>query len=264
MNVIVVCSDPDALELRDRAAGLAEHLGVPLVALPAEPGSLVLAVTADRLELREGGTRRSQPVLVDFVTDVTALRREGGGGSGRLIAKAIGYRNKPLVVWDTTAGLGRDSLVMASLGCRVTAVERSPVLSALLADGLRRAASDPKVGAMFQQRMRLIEGDAREMLGRVAEDERPHVVYIDPMFPPRGKSALAKKEMRICRVLVGDDPDAGELLTAAMRAARLRVVVKRWLRVPPLREKPDVVYRGKTIRYDVYFPGLAKPATMNL
>lgn len=183
---------------------------------------------------------------------------------GRLIAKAIGYRGKPLAVWDTTAGLGRDSLVMASLGCRVTSVERSPLLAAMLADGLRRAGADSKVGAVLRERLRLLEGDARELLEQVTEDERPDVVYLDPMFPPSGKSALAKKEMRVCRAVVGDDPDAGELFAVAMRVARTRVVVKRWLRVPALREKPDIVYRGKTIRYDVYLPGLAKPATANL
>jgi len=225
---------------------------------------LVLAVTSERIELREGGPRRSQPIVVDFVTGDAAHRRGGGGLGGRLIAKAIGYRGKPLAVWDTTAGLGRDSLVMASLGCRVTSVERSPLLAAMLADGLRRAGADSKVGAVLRERLRLLEGDARELLGQVTEDERPDVVYIDPMFPPSGKSALAKKEMRVCRAVVGDDPDAGELFAVATRVARTRVVVKRWLRVPALCERPDIVYCGKTIRYDVYLPGLAKPATANL
>jgi 16S rRNA (guanine1516-N2)-methyltransferase len=35
-------------------------------------------------------------------------------------------------------GLGKDAFVLASLGCRVTLVERNPVVHALLRDGLDR------------------------------------------------------------------------------------------------------------------------------
>jgi 16S rRNA (guanine1516-N2)-methyltransferase len=72
------------------------------------------------------------------------------------------------------------------------------------------------------------------------------------MFPHRAKSALSKKEMRLCRLVAGDDPDAAELLEAARRAARHRVAVKRWLHAPPLGPPPAVQYKGQSIRYDVY------------
>jgi 16S rRNA (guanine1516-N2)-methyltransferase len=42
------------------------------------------------------------------------------------------------------------------------------------------------------------------------------VIYLDPMFPHREKTALVKKEMRLFRPLVGDDPDAPALLQAAL------------------------------------------------
>ena len=82
--------------------------------------------------------------------------------------------------------------------------------------------------------------------------EAPDVVYLDPMFPLRKRSALAKKEMRVLRRLVGDDEDAGELLEVARRAARRRVVVKRTPEAPPLAAAPTMSYRGKLVRYDVY------------
>ncbi|HOW69560.1 MAG TPA: class I SAM-dependent methyltransferase [Phycisphaerae bacterium] len=260
---VVVCPDPETPVLRTRAAVLAGRLQLPLAALPVAARLLVLAVTGERLELREGGVRRSRPIFVDFVSGDVVRGHRDVGLAGRLIARAIGFKGKPQVIVDATAGLGRDSRVMASLGCMVTAVERSPVLFALLADGLDRAGSGAEAGPALRGRLRLVEGDARSVLVRLAEDQRPDVVYIDPMFPPSGKQALARKEMRICRRVVGDDPDAGGLVRVAMQAARRRVVVKRWLRVPPLREDPDIVYRGKTIRYDVYLPGLAKPGTAN-
>ncbi len=82
--------------------------------------------------------------------------------------------------------------------------------------------------------------------------ERPDVVYLDPMYPPRRKSAEVRKEMRVLRALVGDDPDAAELLTAARRVARRHVVVKRMRLAPEL--MPGVLrsYVGRTTRYDVY------------
>lgn len=55
----------------------------------------------------------------------------------------------------------------------------------------------------------------------------PDVVYLDPMYPHRQKSALVKKEMRVFQSLVGNDDDADSLLIPAMTIAKRRVVVKR-------------------------------------
>ena len=53
-----------------------------------------------------------------------------GGGKGQDIAKAVGLNKgvKPSVL-DATGGLGRDAFVLASLGCNVTMIERSPVVA---------------------------------------------------------------------------------------------------------------------------------------
>ena len=86
-------------------------------------------------------------VVVDFCAGATAHRRKFGGGKGQDIAKAVGVSAAyiPTVV-DATAGLGRDSFVLATLGCDVTAIERQPVVAALLQDGLGRARLDHEVG----------------------------------------------------------------------------------------------------------------------
>ena len=82
---------------------------------------------------------------------------------------------------------------------------------------------------------------------------RPDVVYIDPMYPPRRKqSALPKKEPRLLRALVGDDPDAADLARVALQVAARRVVVKRPGHAEPLLPDPDLAYKGKLVRYDVY------------
>ncbi len=168
-----------------------------------------------------------------------------------MIAKAVGVGTgiRPSVL-DATAGLGRDAFVLATLGCAVTLIERQPLIAALLEDGLRRATGDKEVGAIVA-RMTLLKGNAIELMRKM--DEAPQVIYLDPMFPHRDKSALVKKEMRIFRPLVGDDPDAPALLEAALELASHRVVVKRPRKAPPIEgAKPSYSLDGKSSRYDIY------------
>jgi 16S rRNA (guanine1516-N2)-methyltransferase len=78
------------------------------------------------------------------------------------------------------------------------------------------------------------------------------------MFPPKRRaSALPRKEVQVLRAAVGDDPDAGDLLAAARRAARMRTVVKRADDAPVLGGPPSLAAEGRTVRFDVY---LSAPA----
>lgn len=197
-------------------------------------------------------TPRLGAVQADFVAGPLGRRRVGGGLARQMLARAVGFKGKALSVFDATAGLGRDAFLLACLGCRVTAVERSPIVAALFEDGLARAAREPSLFAMLNARLRLILGDSREILAGLGEAERPDVVYLDPMFAARKKTALSKKEMQLCRLVAGDDLDAAELYRAAWAAARGRVVVKRWLRAPTLAGPPTFACKGTTVRYDVY------------
>lgn len=211
-----------------------------------------LVLTERQLELRKLDEPKLGPVYVDFVEGAVAHRRKFGGGRGQSIAKAVGLKSgaNPTVV-DATAGLGRDAFVLASLGCSVTMLERHPVVAALLADGLLRAKQDPEIGAWVSERMRLISGPALENLQRLPFEH--DVVYLDPMFPHRQKSALVKKEMRVFQSLVGPDLDADALLPVALSVATKRVVVKRPDYAGFLNElKPSTSIETKSNRFDVY------------
>jgi 16S rRNA (guanine1516-N2)-methyltransferase len=243
---IAVATEGDAEELLRLAEVLAADLGLPLArGTDRERFGLLLVRTDERLELRETGRGRSGPVFVDFLGERMGRRRRNVVGAERMLAKAIGFKGKPLSVVDATAGLGRDAFLLACMGCEVTAVERSAVIAALLADGLRRAAADPELGKILRRRLRLVRGDARGLLREMGESQRPDVVYLDPMFPSRQKSAAVKKEMRICRAVTGDDPDAAELFEIAVAVARRRVVVKRPLQAPTLGRKPTMAYKAR-------------------
>ena len=147
--------------------------------------------------------------------------------------------------------LGRDAFVFAQLGCEVSLIERQPIIAALLADGLERARFDAEV-APIVQRMHLHPGNAIAEM-RTWTGETRQVIYLDPMFPHRDKSALVKKEMRVFRPLVGDDDDAPQLLAAALALASHRVVVKRPRKAPCIEGRtPSYTLEGKSSRFDIY------------
>ncbi|HEA17810.1 MAG TPA: 16S rRNA methyltransferase [Pseudoalteromonas prydzensis] len=204
------------------------------------------------LSLRKTDEPKLGAISVDFVTGAVAHRRKFGGGKGQSIAKAVGLnKGATPVVLDATAGLGRDGFVLASLGCKVILHERHPVVAALLYDGLQRAYNDAEIGPWMQQNMSLVFGSSHTLLAQC--DSMPDVVYLDPMFPHREKSALVKKEMRVFQDLVGADNDADGLLEFAYPLASKRVVVKRPDYAPFLNNQtPSMQIKTKKNRFDVY------------
>ena len=213
-----------------------------------------LVIRNHQLELQKTDEPKLGAIAVNFVSGAMAHRRQFGGGRGEAIAKAVGVKGNYLpTVVDATAGLGRDAFVLASIGCRVTMFERHPVVAALLADGLNRAYQDATIGQLLQKQLNLIYNSS--LLGLNSGQEKPDVVYLDPMFPHRQKSALVKKEMRIFQQLVGSDLDAEELLEPARRLAKKRVVVKRPDYAPFLaNQKPTAEIKTKNHRFDIYTP----------
>lgn len=196
-----------------------------------------------------------QDLIIDFVGGAVGHRFRHGGGRHQTLHKAAGFSkgNIPTVI-DATAGLGRDAFLLASMGAQVTLIERSAEVHALLRDALDRAAASGPDYAAIVARMTLIHGESKHLLPGMSAD----VALVDPMHPPRGNTALVKKEMRVLRQLVGADPDSLELMQAALASARKRVVLKWPLRADPLPglPKPSHQFLGKTTRYDVF---LTKP-----
>lgn len=189
--------------------------------------------------------------IVDFVGGAVGHQFRTGAARGHALAKAAGLVKGALPeIVDATAGLGRDAFLLASLGSKVTLIERSTKMHDLLAAGLERAAAEGGALAETIARMTLLHGDSRELLPQLA----PQVVLVDPMHPPRGNTALVKKEMRQIREIVGSDPDAEELMRVALEHAQNRVVLKWPLRAPPMEgiRKPSHQILGKSTRYDVF------------
>lgn len=194
---------------------------------------------------------KADELICDFVGGAVGHRFRSPGGRGQALAKAAGLKggNNPYIV-DATAGLGRDAFLLASLGANVTLIERNDKMHSLLQDGLLRARNENEKYEDIVNRMTLLHGDAKELIPTLNAE----VILIDPMHPPRQKSALVKKEMRLIRDIVGTDPDATELMQIALKHATNRVVLKWPLRGEPMQGiiSPSHQIVGKSTRYDVF------------
>ena len=196
----------------------------------------------------------AKELRIDFVKGPVAHRLRFGGGRGQDLAKAMGLREgkTPMIV-DATAGLGRDSFLLASLGAQVTLIERSEEMHSLLVQGMKRAAREGGQLREIIGRMTLLKGDALNLIPELSAE----AILIDPMHPERKNSARVKLELRQVREIVGTDDDAADLVRLAIAHARKRVVLKWPAKADPLEGVQKCTHQiiGKTTRYDVFMVG---------
>ena len=187
----------------------------------------------------------------DFMRLLPRLRPDRLGRELLVRAARVRGVEAPTAV-DATAGLGEDSLLLAAAGFTVTMFEKDPVIAALLRDALERAASDPQLAGVAS-RMTLVEGDS--VAGLRELDFSSDVVFLDPMFPERTKSAAVKKKFQLLHHLERPCDNEEELLDAALAARPRKIVIKRPPKGPWLAGvKPSHSIAGKAVRYDVIVP----------
>ncbi|QCI20704.1 16S rRNA methyltransferase [Buchnera aphidicola (Brachycaudus cardui)] len=213
-----------------------------------------LIINSNSLELYNRENLNQKAIKVDFSSKKNNYRCHFFRKKHEILYKAVGIKKAYFpVVLDATAGLGNDAFILSFLGCKVTMIERHPIVFALLKDGLYRGYKDKKIGTWLQERLNLILNDSCNMLKIPLL--KPDVVYLDPMYPINKKKSLPKKYMQIFRKLIGKDTDAKELLNIAQKKAKKRVVVKRPCYAKSLcKEKISFVILGKKHRFDVYNP----------
>ena len=196
------------------------------------------------------------------------------------------------VIYDLTAGLGQDSLFLAMNGAKhVHMVERNPIVGALLQDAMRRLQlissssfnvlsecdkshqqhqTQKELATSLLKKLSLTIGDGKDIIQKQQQQQQQQqcdVIYLDPMFPTRQKQSAVKKGMTILhglletqnKVIAIDqkkEQEDQDLLSSALDAARLRVVVKRPIKAPLLGgdeiAKPSYAITGSVNRWDVY------------
>lgn len=219
-----------------------------------------------RLSLFRKENKQKMWVNVDFDGGYHCYRRQQATFKNELLARAVGLKSSQantLKIVDATAGFGRDSFLLASLGCEVMMLERSMLMVLLLTDGLRRASESSALVAIMA-RLQLQHINASDYIQHLSFNDQaktamgafvPDVIYLDPMFPSSKNNAQVKKDMRILREVIGEDVDGDLLVQAALVSGVKRVVIKRPRKGEALgQRKPDHQVMGQSSRFDVYFP----------
>lgn len=148
-------------------------------------------------------------------------------------------------VFDITGGTGKDLTLLKYFGAKISCFERHPLIYLMLLDAIKRSKMDVKLFYLDSIHLKRF----CEELGFF-----PDVIYYDPMYPDKKKSALPRKEMQIFKALDLKDSDELKVLEAVLKVAKKRVVVKRPIKAPSLLA-PTYSLKGTTTRYDVYQVG---------
>jgi len=239
-----------------QAQALAAQLHLPLTEnFNQYPLSLV-QLEGGRWGLHCRELPQAKPLVIDFLQGDWKRRRTQVKGSGDVLSKALGSKAKGRKAVDATAGLGRDSLHLLALGFEVVAIEQSAVLAFLSLEALSAALAQEGQDSELNF-LKIVHADARHYLKKLYDEKvLADVIFLDPMFPQKKKSALSGKEMQIFHYLFKHQPQVErELLKIALDVVADRVVVKRPLAALPVCLGARHQYRGKSVRYDVYFPG---------
>lgn len=220
----------------------------------ADAYELILVVDAGPLQLQDPSGKLGS-FTIDFANSAAKYRRAQASLRSEILARAVLPRGQtgPIQVIDATAGWGRDAIVMAQLGCHVTLIEKSPIVSAMLDDAVERARQNPDL-SVLANRLRTVPSDSERWITELSDAERPDVIYIDPMYPSVDKRSLPRKDMQYLRMLSApNEHDASQLLQIARAKATKRTVVKRPLKAPILSGGiPSSQLKGRQIRFDIY------------
>ncbi len=180
-----------------------------------------------------------------FRLSAAHLARRRMGGSE--VVRACRGKRGGLTLLDPFAGFCVDAYTLAGQGFAVDAVEHHPLIW-LMSRQLTAG----------QEAIRLRRADGLAVLSQATTmGQRWSVVYLDPMFPQRRKSALPGLAAQLLQQVVGQtpDPDLPHCIDLGLSCAD-RVVLKRRLKDPRVETKQGVraahQVRGRAVRFDIY------------
>jgi 16S rRNA (guanine1516-N2)-methyltransferase len=168
------------------------------------------------------------------------------------LLKACSNKQRSIkTVLDLTGGWGMDSFMIAHNGRSVTMLEQNRLIYAITAHSLKCAETHPKL-AETVGRINCINTTGNHYLTSLQGPDQFDCIYLDPMFPSHKSSAKPSKEMQLLQQMTSN-VDIELAFNLALNQARNRVVMKRPLKSPAFSDRqPDLVYREKTVRFDVY------------
>lgn len=150
--------------------------------------------TSPRRSARQSKARVSPPALIDMVFPAllgTGRLQPSEVRSELLVKAVVGKKTvigEQLAVVDATAGLGRDAVLLAAAKCKVTAIERNPLLAFLLQEAAGEFdISHSNNGEAVIGSVSFCCGNSVDYLSQMNNEcIAPHVIYLDPMYQGDG------------------------------------------------------------------------------
>lgn len=239
-TVILNITHPKDPELKQKSYWFSEQPGITLLfpqkkSLPKtieEQPYPILHITRKGVFLEAGENRLMFHPNMALLRVIQLLR-----GEGDRFLQAVGLQEGDSFL-DATLGLGTDALVAAfQVGAngQVIGIEHSPILAALVQDGLITLANgkypqveNPDKAKAWQalaeaaQRIEVHWGDHEELLAQYPSS-LVDVIYFDPMFRrTREESASIRPLHEVSNPL----PLGHEAISEAYRVAKRRVILK--------------------------------------
>ncbi len=171
--------------------------------------------------------------------------------SNQALLKACSNKRHNIhMILDLTAGWGIDSFILAQHGKQVTMLEQNPLIHSVISRSLLNASKISRTRTATQ-RIVFELGNSLDYLQNL-DRNKYDCIYLDPMFPEHKSNAKPGKEMQLLQKLT-KNLDIDACFELALQKAGKRVVVKRPVKATPITLlKPDLNYREKTIRFDIY------------
>ncbi|MGT2950810.1 SAM-dependent methyltransferase [Streptococcus cuniculi] len=206
-------------ELVARAKALAQSFGVPYVERRKdavkklqERYGHVLVLYQDKLVFEQVGGER-----LFFHPDTALLRIKSGRDP---LLEIIG--EGPKTICDCTMGLASDSIVMASAGHQVTAVESSRLIAFIVSRGLQELDTGNEAVNSAMRSIKVVEMDSLSFL-RQQPSQSFNVLYFDPMF---SETIRESQNLSGLAGLANPSRLTEELLEEAKRVAREKIILK--------------------------------------
>ena len=202
--------------------------------------NLSINFNKDGIELINANYKEAVSISVDFldqaINDKIKLRFSG---KKDIFNKLFPIKNSTLL--DCTAGYGRDSYILRSMGFNVTMIENSPVMSLLLNNALKK---------LKLSNFTMYHGNSYDYLSH--SKKYYDYIYIDFMFDKLKKNSLSSKNDETLKLISFQENNKNNLITLAIKKSNSRVVVKEPKHSLSNILKPEYTIKTKLLNFNIY------------
>jgi len=202
--------------------------------------NLSINLNKESIELINANYKTAVSISVDFLNEAINNKiKLRLSGKKDIFSKLFPIKNSTLL--DCTAGYGRDSYILRSMGFNVTMIENSPIISLLLNDALKKLKLSDFI---------MYHGNSYDYLSH--SEKYYDYIYIDFMFDKLKKNSLSSKNDETLKLVSFRENNKNELIKLAIKKSNIRVVVKEPKHSLSNILKPEYTIKTKLLKFNIY------------